>query len=213
MFHTGGAPLYCSAAHTHRANSAALFTPCLRPLALLMKACPLSAALSAPSCCGADYPHPESTSSTLFFTLTPPQGILIPLSCAPSSSPSSSSLSPRCDILLWMLNTDSLWMKLCMSDKNNKVNQAPALPFTLPFIHLILCSSGLQSCCLSDPHSLSCFAFLYLAPSRGTKLSVWPGSAEGGRLSCPSALGLGRAARRKVIKPPAPTVCCWWILE
>lgn len=40
------------------------------PPALFMKACPLSAALSAPSCYGADYPHPEST-SLLFFPFTP----------------------------------------------------------------------------------------------------------------------------------------------
>lgn len=56
--------------HSRSAHSAALFTPCRTPhlpLALFMKACPLSAALSAPSCCGADYPHPEATSFPLFF--------------------------------------------------------------------------------------------------------------------------------------------------
>lgn len=62
---------------THRANSAALLTPCLPPappLALFMKARPLSAAPSAPppplSLDGADYPHPESTSFTLFSSLS-----------------------------------------------------------------------------------------------------------------------------------------------
>lgn len=157
MFDTGRPPLYCSAAHTHthsgtqRANSAALFTPCLPPrppLALFMKACPLSAALSAPSCYGADYPHPESTSFALFFFL-----FFIPLH---SHSSGNSHPSLLCSILLlplappWhiallflhgehaMLTPQSslqppappsLWMKLCMSDKNNKINQASALPF------------------------------------------------------------------------------------
>lgn len=108
-FTLGDLSFYCLTAHTHRAHSAALFTPCLPlrpPLALFMKACPLSAALSAPSRCGADYPHPESTSFPIFFMFVPlytspctltPHGILAPLSCAPSSS---SSLFPHHDILL-----------------------------------------------------------------------------------------------------------------
>lgn len=110
MFHTRRPPLYCSTAqtlmHTHRANSAAPFTPCLPPsppLALFMKACPLSAALSAPSCYGADYPHPESTSFALFILFSLPmhplaQSLLREFSLL---SPGLHPPSPSCHIMTY----------------------------------------------------------------------------------------------------------------
>lgn len=141
VFHTGRAPLCFSHTLTHwkhRADSAALLAPCLPPgppLALFMKARPLSAALSAPSLYGADYSHPESTSFTFSFSLS--------LSVHPISAPPP---PPLFSVLLH-LHTENVappfsWMKRLHAELKQPIlfPSSPCL-FCLLFhwLSLILC--------------------------------------------------------------------------
>lgn len=91
-------------------------------------------------------------------------------------------------------------MKLYMSDlkKNNKINQAPALPFYLDFVHFILRSIGSRSGCLPEPPTLPLTPRLFHVPPPFIRLPpevisrVYGRQAgEEGRLSCPRAAGLG----------------------
>lgn len=155
-----------------RVHSAALFTPCLPPhlpLALFMKACPLSAGLSAPSCCGADYLHPEATSFPLFsifllclhpLALSLLQGIPTPLPSSPwhivlfilhSEYTAHAILSPQ-SFLEPALNPYE-WSCDCQI-KNNKINQSSALPFIFTLSPVPLASRAAVSLILSLFHVL-----------------------------------------------------------
>lgn len=183
---------HCLWKHVH------LVLPCLPPLAVV----PITHILSPLQ---SRFLPPFFPPSPSTYTL---QGILAPLSLYELHPLSFLHSEQRYDSsLLTPVLPPPLWMKLYMSDKNNNINQTSVLPFIFTWSPVPLDFWAAVSLILSLFHVLPFFIWL---PTEVIS-RVYGGGGEG--LSCPSAVGLGWAARGKVIKPPAPTVCCWWILE
>lgn len=139
-----------------------------------MKACPLSAALSAPpSLYGADYPHPESPSFTFSFSLS--------LSVHPISTPPTPT-----SLLSVLLHLHTENVASILMNETAACGIKRAHPFSI-FTLFILSSLPLT---VSDPLPLSCRPSFNLAPSQRNKPSGRWGSAREGDFHVPQLSGL-----------------------
>ena len=157
----------------HRANSAARLAPCRPPgppLALFMKARPLSAALSGPLPLWCRLP-----TSWVHFICS----FLLPFPlCSSLHPPHQGVLAPP------VLRPPSPAHWKCASILMNET-AAREIKTTHPFSIFTLFILSSFPLTVSDPHPLSCCPSFYLAPSQCNKLSVTSGSAQEGAFHVP----------------------------